>query len=416
MLCPKGFLMRRWYVVFVFLVVLGTAESAGADAGNSYVFHPMVANKKKYKADVVEKDFVNAWGLADRPAGAGGHFWVTAKDVSYEYVGDVRESADEGLRRLHTDTLKYVKLPVGGKDHFATGVVFLDSKSDFVVKQAVAGAEDIEAPAKFAFASDGGIISAWTERKKADGSFDRPGEALTMIDRSAQGAQYFGLATSAGYDRLYAANFGTGAGIEVFDGAFKPAEVVFEQPFDVNKNGKVDAGEYAPFNVQLLKNADGEAHVFVAYAKTQSCPAKEAKKGACVKGEVFAGEEDTVKPGQGRVAEFTEDGKLVAVWEDGGHLSAPWGMAFAPKDFGALSGMLLVGNFGDGSIAAYDARTRIFVDVMRDAKGRTLKVDKLWGVMFGNGASLGDANALYVAAGPEDEGDGVFGSIRMVGK
>lgn len=394
-----------------FLAVAG--GDAFAEGVNAHAFHPFVANSSKYKPQIVEKNFINAWGLADRPAGAGGHFWVTAKDVSYQYVGDVQHSADASLHKLFVDSLPYVKLPVGGKDNTATGVVFIDSKDNFKITQKVAGAEDIHAPAKFIFASDGGVISAWTERKKADGTFDRPVEALTVIDNSANGAQYFGLAASSGYDWLYAANFGAAPGIEVFDGMFQPVELAFDMPFDDNHNGQVDPGEFAPFNVQMVE-AGGVKHVFVTYAKTRVCPKAEVAKGSCAKGELFVGEEDTSKPGYGRLAEFDEDGKLVAVWKDGGHLSAPWGVAMAPADFGALSGKLLVGNFGDGTIAAFDPETHAFVDVLRDAKGKTLKVDGVWGIMFGNGASLGDSNALYVAAGPKDESNGLFGSIRPV--
>ena len=401
------------------LVVLGLgclapSFAAATDHDNAYVQTPLVANKSNYGAAHVDAALVNAWGISIRPAGAGGHFWVTGKDISFEYVGDVQASPDPALRVLHTDALSHVKLPVGGDDHFATGTVFNDSTEHFVVTQDVPGAEPITAPAKFLFASDGGVVSAWTERKKPEGGFDRPDAAIPVIDESAAGAQFFGLAISHGYDRLYAANFGGQPAIEVFDGQFKPLPMTFENPFDANKNGKVDAGEYAPFNVQALTTPSGENHVFVAYAKTQSCPAAAIKAKTCKKGEVFAGEEDTSKPGQGRVAEFTEDGQLVAVWPDAKKLSAPWGMAFAPSDFGALSGALLVSNFGDGTIAAFDGRTRAFIDVMRDAKGKPIKIPQIWGLIFGNGASLGDANALYFAAGPEDEKDGLFGSLRPV--
>ena len=67
-------------------------------------------------------------------------------------------------------------------------------------------------------------------------------------------------------------------------------------PFDDNKNGKVDPGEYAPFNIQALKTPKGENNIFVTYAKTQPCPEKEVKKGSCKAGELFAGEEDTETP------------------------------------------------------------------------------------------------------------------------
>lgn len=396
-------------------LLLGTTliSSAAHASGNAYTQHNFVANKASYSASLAtDSRFINAWGISIRPAGAGGHFWVTAKDISYEYVGDVTTSADEKLRTLHQDELKEVKLPVGGKDHTATGTVFNGNKDSFVITQQVKGAEPITSGAKFLFASDGGVISAWTERKRDDGTFDRAAVANKVIDRSADGVQYFGLAINQVNDRIYAANFGKNAGIDTYGADFKPAEVTFDQPFDSNKNGRVDAGEYAPFNIQALTTPSGDHHLFVTYAKTQACNAEGLAKGDCKKGELYVGEEDTSKPGYGRLAEFTEDGELVAVWEDAGKLSAPWGLAFAPDNFGALSGKLLVANFGDGTIAAFDTKSHRFADVMRNENGKPVKIDKIWGILFGNGASLGDSNALYFAAGPKDETDGVFGSLR----
>lgn len=386
--------------------------SVQAAENNKYSQTNFVANKKIYKAEKIDKKLINAWGIAIRPAGAGGHFWVTGKDISFEYVGDVHESPDTKLRKLHTDSLDYVKLPVGGDDKFSTGVIFNDSKENFVITQKPVTGPEITAPAKFLFASDGGIISAWTEHKKEDGSFDRPIDAVTVIDESKQGSQFFGLAISKEYDKIYAANFGNNPGIQVYDGQFKPSTIKFDMPFDENKNGKVEAGEYAPFNVQALTTPKGKSRIFVTYAKTQTCPSEEAKKGICTEDEIFVGEEDTSAAGYGKIAEFTEEGKLVAVWEDGGKLNAPWGIAYAPADFGALSSALLVANFGDGTIAAYDAKTRKFLDKLNDSQGKPIVIDKIWGILFGNGQSLGDKNALYFAAGPNDEKDGIFGAIR----
>lgn len=396
------------------LALFGT--TAHAADGNSYDQKIFVANKASYKPTLAtDPALINAWGISIRPAGAGGHFWVTAKDISFEYVGDVSASPDEKLRKMHQDELKIVKLPVGGDDKFATGTVFNGNPKNFVITQQVKGAEPITAGAKFLFASDGGIVSAWTERKKPDGTFDHPPVAENVIDNSARGAQYFGLAINKANDRIYLADFGVKPTIETYGPDFKPVALTFDTPFDDNKNGQVDPGEYAPFNIQALVTPKGDSRLFVAYAKTQPCPADAIKKGDCKKGELFVGEEDTSKPGLGRLAEFTENGKLVAVWKDGGKLSAPWGVAFAPADFGAMSGKLLVTNFGDGTIAAYDPDTREYVDVMRDAKGKPIVIDKIWGILFGNGASLGDTNALYFAAGPKDETDGIFGSLRVAG-
>lgn len=401
----------RFLLWLSFVIVLAATPAL---AESRYAQTNFVANKSKYHPQLeTDKRFVNAWGIATRPAGAGGHFWVAAKDISYEYVGDVHHSPDESLRVLHFDGLKYVKLPVGGKEATGTGVVFLDSPENFIITQEMKGVAPITAPAKFLFASDGGVISAWTERKKPDGTFDRPEDAITVIDQSAEGAQFFGLAANATYDHIYVADFGAHPGIKVFDGAFTPVPLKFDMPFDDNKNGQVDPGEYAPFNVQVLETPSGSSHVFVTYAKTQPCPAEEIGK-ACEAGALFVGEEDTSSPGNGRLAEFTQEGRLVNVWNDGGKLSAPWGLAFAPRNFGDLSGMLLVANFGDGTIAAYDSKTRAFADTLRGADGKPLKIEKIWGLVFGNGASLGDADALYFTAGPEDEADGIFGSLRLI--
>lgn len=405
---------------FILTTLLATTAAVPALAeqvpANSYQIARFVANKASYNATNIDEKLTNGWGIAIRPAGAGGHFWVTAKDQSFEYVGDVHNAKDTLLRTLHQDTLTHITLPVGGAGNTATGVVYSDSKEAFVITQKPVTGENITAPAKFLFASDGGIISAWTERKKPDGSFDRPTEATAVIDQSKEGAQFFGLAINKAYNRIYAADFGAQPAIKVFNATFKPEAITFDTPFDENKNGKVDPGEYAPFNVQALTTPSGVQHIFVTYAKTQACPAEEITKETCKKGELFVGEEDTSTPGQGRVAEFTEEGKLVATWNDGGKLSAPWGIVYAPADFGALSNSLLVGNFGDGTIAAFNPETHNFIDVLRDDKGTPIKIEKIWGLLFGNGESLGDKNALYFAAGPDDEKDGLFGSIRPAAK
>jgi uncharacterized protein (TIGR03118 family) len=122
------------------------------------------------------------------------------------------------------------------------------------------------------------------------------------------------------------------------------------------------------------------------------------------------GEEET-GPGLGRLAEFGIDGRLIALWDDGGYLNAPWGLAVAPADFGACSNALLVSNFGDGTIACFDRTLRRPFDNIRDTAGAPIVIEGVWGLVFGNGASLGDANRLYFAAGPEDETAGVFGSL-----
>ena len=103
------------------------------------------------------------------------------------------------------------------------------------------------------------------------------------------------------------------------------------------------------------------------------------------------------------------------MYEDDGRLNAPWGVAIAPDGFGALAGHLLVGNFGGaGRICAFDLSTGRYVDDLRDAQDRPVAIPGLWALQFGNGVALGDSDALYFAAGPEDETEGLFGSLRLL--
>ena len=98
-------------------------------------------------------------------------------------------------------------------------------------------------------------------------------------------------------------------------------------------------------------------------------------------------------------------------------LNAPWGLALAPDDFGGFSNDVLVGNFGDGAISAFDPTSGKFRGVMRDAKGKKLRIDGLWGLTFGSGTSSGGAaNELFFTAGPDDESHGLFGSLSVAEK
>lgn len=144
----------------------------------------------------------------------------------------------------------------------------------------------------------------------------------------------------------------------------------------------------------------------MTYAKTQAHPTDRTR---------FHAGEEVAGRGLGRLAEFDEDGRVATVWRDRGLLNAPWGLAWAPESFGAYGGKLLVGNFGDGTVVAFDPVTRAAVDYLRDRRGKPIVIDGLWGLQFGNGASLGASDALYFAAGPEEEKQGLFGKLVVEG-
>jgi uncharacterized protein (TIGR03118 family) len=347
----------------------------------------LVASDASFGAATVDATLVNAWGIAVRPAGLGGHFWVTAQGtgISSQWVGDV------GGVPLYQDDLRIVSVPgpIQGagvrpgqpivQPGTPTGVAFNGGDAWRISQGSI-----VNSPARFLFATDNGVISGWTERRNPDGSFDRPYNAATVIDRSVEGAAYFGLAVHEGAGRLLASNFGQNPGMQVFDGSFADISdsAGFANPF---------GGPFQPFNVQVLKE-----RVFVAYAAWGSA------------GEELSG------PGQGRIAEFHADGSLKQIWSaDGLGLDAPWGLAIAPSSFGRYAGHLLVGNFGDGRIAAFDPQTQRFVDWLRDEAGAPIAIEGLWGLQFGNGQSLGEADSLYFAAGPRDETAGLFGQLRV---
>jgi len=97
-----------------------------------------------------------------------------------------------------------------------------------------------------------------------------------------------------------------------------------------------------------------------------------------------------------------------------GQLNSPWGVALAPTSFGALAGSLLIGNFGNGHINAYNATTGEFIDKMRDPHGQAIVIDGLWSLRVGSDVSSSanfGPNAVFFTAGPNGEHDGLFGAI-----
>ena len=391
------------------------------------------------------------------PAGLPGHFWVLAGDKSYEYLGGVTGKtvapctgvgelcAD--LAPLPANTVSFPDFPLdaAGKpdiiNNHSTGVVFNANAANFVITQmpnaASTNLAPITAGAKFLFATNYGAIYAWTERKHADGTYDRSDTTVKLFDNRLNASdcgQFYGMTLSPTSNRLYVADFGTDTSgacnnvaaianvpksfkVRVFDGTLQGdgtlreitstlnGGAAFTSPFAANP-ATIVAGDFVPWNVELIGTS-----IFVAFAQVQQNPAA-AVGTPWPANEVHA-------PGAGRIAEFDLDGKLIAVWNDGGLLNAPWGMAKAPGDFGALSNTLLVANFGDydkggslGAIVAFDRGSRSAVNVMRNSDGSPLLVPGIWGMVFGNGDTLGDSNALYYASGPNGEIDGTFGLLR----
>ena len=410
---------------------------------NAYRQANLAASKKSYNAKFTFASMVDAWGIAIRPAGAGGHFWVTAGGTSYQFVGDVTASATPALRTLFQDGLAEVYLP--GADALTTaasigkvtGTTFNGAPINsnlFRVKQQTAPVDGttvtFDGSSRFIFVTDSGTISAWTDRA-ADGSTVRVnGPSELVYDGAALGMSFFGVAVKTDtWDTMWTADFGIDPQIRQFDknwqlvptqGLINPfATGELRDSTDANSGNRAKPGDPVPFNIHVLNG-----RVFVMYCISQILR-NDAGFIADAR-QFFASEEDSLDPeaedktggfpNRGKLVEYTLNGDLVRIYDDLGRLNAPWGVAVAPPNFGLLSNMLLVGNFGGaGKIAAFNQATGRFIDFARDDSGEVIALDGLWGLMFGNGASLGDTNALYFAAGTEGEAAGLFGSLRYAG-
>jgi len=316
------------------------------------------------KAAVLDASLVNGWGIALSPT--GGNFWVSANGTGKGllYAGDVN-----GVP-FQKNSLE-VSVP-GGKP---TGQVF-NGTSDFVVHSGAA-----MGPAVFIFASESGQITGWN-----------PAVPMPAVSTQAQngvtvpGAVFKGLAIGSanGQNYLYAADF-KNKSIRVFDTNY--SEVHLGGSFQDKKIPK----NFAPFNVQ---NLNGK--LYVTYARIGP-----------------GGEDDKAGPGNGFVDVFDTNGTLLKRLDQHGLLNSPWGLAIAPSGWGKFSGKLLVGNFGDGTINAYNPNNGHLVGTLTNRAGQAYHIRGLWGLQFGNGVTAGAADTLYFSAGPNGEAHGLFGSLKV---
>ena len=344
------------------VAMLGGARPAAAQF---YLQHDLVSDGA-VRADLVDPSLVNPWGLVAGPATP---WWVAnnATGTATLYNGNT------GGKLLLTVTVPGAP----------TGAVF-NPGAGFVVHHGSASG-----PARFLFASEDGTISGWNPGVPPPPP-PTSTQAFVVVDNSASGAVYKGLAiasTPTG-DFLYATNFNAGA-IDVFDSAFHPVHI---------PGGFIDADlpeGYAPFGIRNLGGI-----IFVTYAL------QDADKHDDVAGE-----------GHGFVDAFDTAGNLLRRVASRGQLNSPWGLALAPANFGEFSHDLLIGNFGNGRIHAFDPTrftgTGAFQTrgLLHSAAGRPVEIDGLWSLAFGNGAAAGPTNTLFFTAGPFKEQHGLFGSL-----
>jgi uncharacterized protein (TIGR03118 family) len=347
------------------LLAAGTTAATAHDdiRPQAYDNHVLVSDGN-VAADFTDANLKNAWGVAFNPQG---FVWVadnhTGKSTLYDGTGKPQALV--------------VAIPgAGGEPGAPTGIVS-SGGSDFVVSAPNAAGTTVSGPARFIFVTEDGTIAGWAPNVN-------PTVAI-LVPTPATNANYKGVALGGNGTThlLYATDFRNGR-VDVFDGAFKP---VIKAGAFVDPN--LPKG-YAPFGIQAISG-----DIYVTYAKQDA-----------------EGNDEIAGPGFGFIDVYSPDGMLLGRFASRGALNAPWGLALAPLSFGDFGGALLVGNFGDGTINAFSPRTGRWLGTLRDQRQRKLHVDGLWGLQFGNGVAGQKTNALYYAAGPNDEENGAYGVIQ----
>ena len=347
--------------------VLAPSRAAANESENRieridrYAMTPLVSDGAVV-AKFQDPNLKNPWGIAFNPTG---FVWVanngTATSTLYDGTGKPQSLV--------------VKIPgANGAPGAPTGIVYSGSTGFIVTKNGLSGA------GRFIFATEDGTISAWAPNVDLT-------NAVLAVDNSVSHSVYKGLALAANGQGnfLYAADFHH-ARIDVFDASFHRVNWAgaFIDP-------KLPAG-YAPFGIQNL-----QGNLYVTYAKQDA-----------------TAHDDVAGPGLGLVDVFDANGTLIRRVATGGQLNAPWGLALAPADFGRFSNALLVGNFGDGRISAFDVRNGELLGQLRGSDGRRLAIPGLWGLAFGNGVNQQPTASLFFTAGPNGEANGLYGRIDPV--
>ena len=301
----------------------------------------------------IDPNLVNPWGLAFNPAGP---IWVADNGTGVSTVYNAQG-------QIQTLVVTIPPASGGTSPSAPTGLVF-NITAAFMAD-------------KFIFSSENGTIAGWQSGTAA----------VTRADNATAGTVYKGLALALrnNVPRLYATDFHNGK-VDVYDQNYNKI---------TTSGGFADAtlpAGFAPFGIQ----AEGAA-VFVTYAKQDA-----------------AAHDDVAGVGNGFVDAFDFDGVFTKRMISGGALNSPWAIAIAPADFGNVSHDLLVGNFGDGHINAYDPSSGAFLSAVIDSPGVPLVIPSLWSLVFGNDTAGAAHNQLFFTAGPGMGLHGVLGRLDFV--
>ncbi len=325
-------------------------------------------------AKVQDSNLVNPWGLSHSSTSP---WWISDNGTGVSTLYDGNGTPVNPLSPGASPLVVTIPPPAGGTSSAPTGNVF-NGTSGFVVTEG-----GVSGPSRFIFATEDGTISGWNP------TVDQT-HAILAVDRSTVshggfvGAVYKGLAIAG--NSIYATNFRFGT-VEMFNSSFNLVKSFTDSK--LANTCPLPNQCYAPFGIQ---NIGGNIYVTFAVQDAEH-------------------HDDVAGPAHGFVDVFDTSGNLLQRLILHGRLNSPWGLALAPADFGRFSNDLLVGNFGDGRINAYDLNTGEFLGQLRDQTNTPITIDDLWGLSFGNDGNAGKHNELFFTAGINDEADGLFGKI-----
>jgi uncharacterized protein (TIGR03118 family) len=398
---------------------MGGAQAAPATVtpGGTVLQTNLVSDLPGVAADT-DQNLVNPWGISES---TGSPFWISDNNAGVSTLYSVPGAGNTPVSTL--GLVVNIPTPVSLTGGAPTGTTFnfANAAGAFKITGVNKNGVATTAPALFLFDTEDGTIVGWNPNVNPPGTpasqagaqgtiaVDNSGNNFTNPDPNQQtGAVYKGLAMatsstpivagdSASTALLYAANFRDGT-VDVYDSAFTKVTTL---PAGAFTDPRLPDG-YAPFDVQVLNGK-----VYVSYAKQNATK-----------------HDDDAGPGRGFVDVYNLDGtpglpggkvRLISR----GPLNSPWGLATAPAGFAGLSApggdpVLLVGNFGNGRIHAFDATNGDELGVLRDPDGEPIVIDGLWALKVGNGGAGGATNTVYFTAGLFGETHGLFGSLSTV--
>jgi uncharacterized protein (TIGR03118 family) len=347
------------------------AEASGHVPIEGNVTQENIVADQSGAAKTTDPHLLNAWGLAFNPT--AGFAWVSSNGNGTSQVYD---DTDPNTTKIALEVT--IPPPNGGMPPSApTGQVFNRQASSAFMGDL------------FIFATEDGTIAAWQP--------SNAGTAVIRADNSPGGAIYKGVAigmplTALGRSQLFAADFHNNR-IDVWDDQYMPVT-----PIGSFTDPDLPAG-FAPFNVYGLGPL-----VMVTYAKQDD-----------------KGEDDVKGAGNGFLDLYSAEGIFLQRLVSNGQLNSPWGLVFAPdKDQKSVD--LAVGNFGDGMINIYNLSLNgLHIDAVWEgalgnaATGKPLVIDGLWALVFGSGKAGFEEDEIYFTAGPNDEANGLFGSLDFTG-